>query len=76
MNDERMLVDMIERASDAQPMCACGHHTTAVWRDGIVWLDCATLLEPRDSRLGRLLAAVTAPVHTHVQIVEVPPVAA
>jgi hypothetical protein len=76
MNDDRMIVDMIERASDAQPICACGRHTTAVWRDGIVWLECATLLEPRDGRLGRLLAAVTAPVHTHVQIVEVPAAAA
>jgi len=76
MNDDRTIVDLIERASDAQPMCACGHHTTAVWRDGIVWLDCATLLEPHDSRLGRLLAAVTAPAHAHVAIVEVPPLAA
>jgi hypothetical protein len=76
MNDDRMIVDMIERASDAQPMCACGRHTTAVWRDGIVWLECATLLEPRDGRLERLLAAVTAPVHTRVQIVEVPAAAA
>ena len=76
MNDDRMIVDLIERASDAQPMCACGNHTTAVWRDGIVWLDCATLTQPRDSRVGPLPAAVTAPVHTHTPIVEVPAVAA
>lgn len=76
MNDDRMIVDLIERAADAEPMCPCGRHTTAVWRDGIVWLDCATLLEPRDSRLGRLFATVTAPVHTHGQIVEVPAAAA
>ena len=32
-------VDLIEQASDARPFCGCGWHTTAVWRDGVVWLD-------------------------------------
>ena len=45
MTDDRTIVDLIERVSDAEPMCACGRHTTPVWRDGIVWLDCASLLE-------------------------------
>jgi len=76
MMDERTIVEMIERISDEQPMCACGRHTTAVWRDGVVWLDCASLLEPREGRLRRLLSAVTAPAHTHLPIVEVPAVAA
>ncbi len=76
MIEDRTIVDLIERVSDAQPMCACGSHTTAVWREGVVWLDCATRLEPRHGRLGRLLAAVTAPIHTHQAIISVPPAAA
>ena len=76
MLEDRSIVDLIERVSDAHPMCACGSHTTAIWRDGVVWLDCATLLAPRHGRLERLLAAVTAPVHLHQAIVNVPPAAA
>lgn len=72
MIEERNIVDMIERVSDEQPMCACGQHTTAVWRDGVVWLDCASLLKPPSGRLARLLSAVTAPMHTHQPIVRVP----
>jgi hypothetical protein len=57
-------------------MCACGRHTSAVWRDGVVWLDCASLLASPTSRVGRLVAFVTSPAHTHKPIVEVPPLAA
>jgi hypothetical protein len=76
MIDEAKIVDLIERISDEQPTCACGRHTTPVWRDGVVWLECASLLEPREGALRRLLSAVTVPAHTHMPIVEVPPVAA
>lgn len=76
MTEDRRIVDLIERVSDAEPMCACGRHTTPVWRDGIVWLDCASLLDSPRSRLGRLMAVVTAPAHTHKRIVEVPALAA
>ena len=76
MTDDRTIVDLIERVSDAEPMCPCGHHTTAVWRDGVVWLDCASLLDTPTSRLGRLMAVMTAPAHTHKRIVEVPALAA
>lgn len=76
MTDDRTIVDLIERVSDAEPMCVCGRHTTAVWRDGNVWLDCASLLDTPTSPLGRLLAVVTAPAHTHKRIIEVPALAA
>jgi hypothetical protein len=76
MTDDRTIVDLIERVSDAEPMCACGRHTSAVWRDGVVWLDCASLLASPTSRVGRLVAFVTSPAHTHKPIVEVPPLAA
>jgi hypothetical protein len=75
MMNNRQLVDMIERASDAQPFCACGRHTTPVWRDGAVWLECAWLTEPREGPLARIAVAVTAHTHTHEQIVDVPAVA-
>jgi hypothetical protein len=73
MINSSQAVDIIERAHDAQPFCACGQHTTPVWRDGVVWLECASLSEPAEGRLARFRAAVTAPAHTHERIIEVPP---
>ena len=73
MTDNRQIVELIERANDAEPACACGRHTTPVWRDGAVWLECASLSEPRDGVIRRLVAAITAPAHTHARIVDAPP---
>lgn len=72
MDDNRQIVDMIERANDAQPYCPCGWHTTPVWRDGIVWLECASLSEPRTGLVQRIVAQLSAPVHVHVPIVDAP----
>jgi hypothetical protein len=72
MNNYQML-DIIERANDEQPICSCGKHTRPVWRDGAVWLDCASLGDPPEGRLGRAWAAVTAHLHTHERIVDVAP---
>jgi len=66
------IIDLIERANDARPFCPCGWPTTPVWRDGVVWLECASLREPRDGRIARLIAAATAPAHVHEPIVQVP----
>ncbi len=66
------IVDRIERAVEARPFCACGRHTVAVWRDGAVWLECASLSKPRNGLLGRLAAAVTDPMHVRDCIVEAP----
>ena len=73
MINNRQVVDLIERANDAQPACPCGRHTTPVWRDGAVWLECASLSQPRESWLLRIVAAVTAPSHVHTRIVDAPP---
>jgi len=73
MLSNRQMVDMIERANDEHPVCTCGNYTRPVWRDGAVWLDCASLGEPREGRLWRALAAVTAHVHMHERIVHAPP---
>lgn len=72
MIDNRQVVDLIERANDAQPMCPCGRHTTPVFRDGAVWLECASLSEARDGYLARVVAALSVLVHTHARIVDVP----
>jgi hypothetical protein len=69
---DRQVVDMIERANDAEPFCACGRHTTPIERYGVVWLECASLGDGHHGRLARLLAALTAPAHTRVAIVDVP----
>lgn len=73
MNNERQVVDLIERANDAQPACPCGRHTTPVWRDGAVWLECASLSQSHDGFLQRVIATMTAPAHTRVRIVDAPP---
>lgn len=72
MINDRQVVDLIERANDADPVCPCGRHTTPVYRDGAVWLECASLSDPRDGYLSRLVGAVTALAHTHSRIVDVP----
>jgi hypothetical protein len=72
MNYEHKVVDLIERVNDAQPVCPCGRPTAPVWRDGEVWLECASLAEPRESRLSRAWAALTPRVHTRERIVEAP----
>jgi hypothetical protein len=63
MRHDSGVVDLIERASDATRFCTCGAHTTPVWRDGIVWLECATLADPPDSTVRRLLNAFVPHVH-------------
>jgi hypothetical protein len=72
MTDDTQIVDLIERATSDQPFCACGRHTSAVWRSGIVWLECASFRETGRGRVARLLAGATAPVHVRRPIVEAP----
>ena len=75
MTHDHQLVDMIERANDADPYCSCGSHNTPVWRDGAVWLECASLSKPRQGRVARFLAAVSAGTHARTRIVDVPSMA-
>jgi hypothetical protein len=70
--DKSHVVDLIERANDARPFCPCGRHTTPVWRDGVVWLECASLSDERDGIVARVLAAATSPIHIKSAIVDVP----
>ena len=72
MYDQSRVVDLIEKANDRRPFCPCGRHTTPVWRDGTVWLECASLGEPRDGVVARIVAVATAPVHLRMPIVDVP----
>ena len=72
MSQETQIIDLIERASDARPYCPCGSHTTPVWRDGVVWLECATITHPDGNALRQLFASVTGAWHVHDPIVEVP----
>ena len=72
MINNRQIVDIIERATDAQPVCPCGRHTTPVYRDGAVWLECSWLTKPREGFVQRAIASVTAFAHIHARIVNVP----
>ena len=72
MSHATQIIDLIERASDARPYCTCGSHTTPVWRDGVVWLECASISEPDGGAIRRILSAVTGPWHVHIPIVDAP----
>ena len=68
--DQSRIVDRIEQAGADRPYCSCGRHTTAVWREGTVYLECATLGEPRRGLAGRIAGLVTG--HVREAIVDVP----
>lgn len=72
MTHATQIIDLIERANDVRPFCSCGSHTTPVWRDGVVWLECASITEPDGSAIRRILSAVAGPLHVHVPIVDLP----
>ena len=72
MLDHASIVDRIERATEARPTCPCGWHTTAVWRDGAVWLECASLTTPEGGTLRRFVSALTGPTHVRTRIADVP----
>ena len=72
MINNPQIVELIEQTNDDQPFCPCGAHTTPVWRDGVVWLECASRRAPRTNRLARVLADVMAPAHVRRPIVDVP----
>ncbi len=72
MYDQSRVVDLIEKANDARPFCPCGRHTAPVWRDGVVWLECSSLSDPREGVVARIVAAAIAPVHVKFPIIDVP----
>jgi hypothetical protein len=72
MIDHSHIVDLIERASEARPTCPCGSHTTAIWRDGVIWLECASLSAPDGGLLRRFVTTLTGPTHVHMRIAEAP----
>jgi len=76
MHDHTQIVDLIERASEARPTCPCGSHTTAIWRDGVVWLECASLSAPHGGIVRRFISTLTGPTHVHLRIADVPPAGA
>ena len=71
MTSNDRIVDLIERANDAQRVCACGSHTRAVWRDGVVWLECAARAAQPTGRLERLARGLTAATHVLEPIIDV-----
>ena len=72
MLNELRLVDTIERAQSDRPHCECGRETITTYRNGAMWLDCATISEPVEGRIQRLWNAVAAPGHVHELIADVP----
>lgn len=68
MLENATAIDLIERAHDARPFCGCGRHTTAVWRDGVVWLECSWLTDAGQGLARRLIRAVG--VHLHERILD------
>jgi hypothetical protein len=73
VSDHYRLIDVIEQANDRRPYCDCGRPTEPVYRDGVIWLECSSLREPRSGRAARLWGALMSGVHVHQRIVDVPP---
>jgi hypothetical protein len=73
MTDDGRVLDLIEGAISARPYCSCGRHTTAVWRDGAVWLECSHIAESADGPWRRLLVDLTRPIHVHARLTDVAP---
>jgi hypothetical protein len=72
MIDRLSMIDLIDQAQHDVPFCSCGRHTTAVWRDGAVWLECASLGESREGLIRRIVASLAAPMHARMRVVESP----
>jgi hypothetical protein len=76
MINNRQVVELIERAHDAQPFCRCGRHTTLMDRAGRIWLACSSFEEPREGAIARVLSAITAGAHTRELVLDLEAVAA
>ncbi len=72
MSDNYRLIDVIESANDRRPFCDCGRPTEPVYRDGVIWLECSSLREPRTGRVARIWNTLTTGAHAHERIVDVP----
>ena len=76
MINNRQVVELIERAHDAQPFCRCGRHTTLMDRAGRIWLACSSFEEPREGAIARVISAITAGAHTRELVLDLEAVAA
>jgi len=65
------VVHRIERAHSERPYCDCGRETTVVYRDAVIWLECATVHEPVESTIKRVWNAVAGDSHVREAIVEI-----
>ncbi len=72
MTSNYHLIDVIEQANDRRPRCECGRPTEPTYRDGVIWLECSSLREPRTGRFGRLLTTLSEGAHVHERIVDAP----
>jgi hypothetical protein len=69
MIDNWSALDRLEHAERETPFCSCGQPTSPVARSGGIWLECVSLQEPADSRIGRLLSAINVVGHTRQMVV-------
>jgi hypothetical protein len=69
---DRSLVDLVERAIDADLACSCGRPTRVVERDGALWLQCSAVGDPAGGRLRRMMRRVIDGLHLREHIVDVP----
>ena len=67
--DTAQVVELIERASNAQPFCTCGAHTVAVAAPNAIRLTCASLAE-RPGGARRWLTLDLPVLHINQPILE------
>ena len=70
MIDNWNALDRIEHAERETPACVCGREMVPAARPDGSWLECASLGEPHDGRMARLLSALALSGHTRRPSVE------
>ena len=70
MIDQHRALELIEQAQRETLFCDCGAPVVIVERAGGLWLECSSRSPSAEGRIGRLVSALTATLHTRRLIVD------
>lgn len=70
MIDQHRALELIEQAERESLFCDCGAPSVIVECPGGIWLECSSRSPSVGGRLGRLVSALTATLHTRRLIVD------
>ncbi len=70
MLDNKSAIAAIELAERATPFCSCGETTAPVACEDGIYLQCASLNQPKGSGIVSLLRTIVEPAHVRELIIE------